>query len=66
MRQNMGMTDRIVRAVAGVLLLVLYFTNVIAGTWGIIALVVAAVLLITAALGFCPLYVPFKISTRRL
>ncbi len=66
MRQNMGMTDRIVRAVAGVLLLVLYFTNVIAGTWGIVALVIAAVLLITAALGFCPLYVPFKISTRRL
>ena len=65
MRQNMGTVDRVLRAIGGLLLAVLYFTNVITGTLGIIGLIIAVILLATAALGFCPLYVPFRFSTRR-
>ena len=55
---NMGMTDRVVRIVLGVALI----------AYGIIApsLIVALIGLIplaTAAFGFCPLYVLFKINT---
>lgn len=64
MKQNMGTTDRLVRAllVAPVLLVVAYlvgFTTVA----GVIAAVLAVVMLATAAAGFCPLYLPFHLHT---
>jgi hypothetical protein len=52
--------------VIGIVALVLAFTTlgVMAGAvWGIIAAVVGVVMLGTAALGMCPAYMPFKIST---
>ena len=63
---NVGTADRAVRALIGVVALVLAFTTlgVMAGTlWGIVAAVVGVVMLGTAALGMCPAYMPFKIST---
>ncbi len=57
MKRNVGNTDRIVRIVLGLALIALglYF-----GTWwGLIGLVPLA----TAAIGWCPLYAPFGIST---
>lgn len=63
MKRNMSNTDRIVRAVLAVIFAYLYFGGVVSGAFGIILLVLAAVFLITAILAFCPLYVPFKIST---
>ena len=54
---NMGRIDRIVRAIIGVagVALGFYFKT----WWGLFAIIP----LLTAAIGFCPLYVPFKIST---
>ena len=63
MKANMGTTDRIIRLLAAALITALYFTNVISGTLGIIALVFAAVFLLTSAMSFCPLYLPFGINT---
>jgi hypothetical protein len=63
MKANMGSTDRIIRLFAASLIAVLYFTNVISGTIGIIALVLAAVFLITSAISFCPLYTVLGIKT---
>jgi uncharacterized membrane protein len=63
MKANMGSTDRIIRLFAASLIAVLYFTNVISGTIGIIALVIAAVFLITSAISFCPLYTVLGIKT---
>ena len=65
MKANESNTDRIIRAVAGVVLAVLYFANVVSGTLGVILLVVGAILLVTAATGFCPLYALFKFSTKK-
>lgn len=57
MTSNVGKTDKIIRMVAGVAIAVLgiYFKS----WWGLLAIIP----LLTAAVGFCPLYVPLKIST---
>ena len=64
MKKNMGNADRVIRVIIAALLVVLYFTNVVSGTLGIILLVLAAVFVLTSLVGFCPLYVPFGLSTR--
>lgn len=63
MTKNMGTIDRIIRFLFAAAVAVLYFTGVISGTLAIILAVLAAILLVTAIIGFCPLYVPFKLST---
>ena len=62
MKSNESNIDRIIRAVAGVVLLYLGF-GLLGGVTAIIADVVGIVLLATAAIGFCPLYAMFKFST---
>ena len=62
--KNMGMTDRIVRAIVGIGLLLLAFL-VVTGVWQIVFWIVAAMLLITAVIGFCPAYFPFHFSTKK-
>ena len=62
MKSNESNIDRIIRAVAGVVLLYLGF-GMLGGVTAIIADVVGIVLLATAAIGFCPLYAMFKFST---
>lgn len=63
MKKNMGNTDRIVRFVIAAAIAVLYFTNVISGTLGIVLLVGAGIFLLTSLISFCPLYAPFGLST---
>ena len=63
MKRNMSNTDRIVRVVVAALFAYLYFSGTVAGTLGIVLVVLGAVFLLTAVLAFCPLYAPFKIST---
>ncbi|TQF85650.1 DUF2892 domain-containing protein [Elioraea sp. Yellowstone] len=58
MTRNMGMVDRALRAVVGVALVALAATGTI-GAWGWIGVVPLA----TAAIGWCPAYAPFGIST---
>jgi uncharacterized membrane protein len=65
MKQNMGNIDRIIRAVFAVVVAVLYFTNLISGTAAIILGILAIVFLLTSVVGFCPLYAPFKLSTKK-
>ena len=63
MKKNMGTIDKVVRILAAVVIAILYFTNVISGTAAIILLVIAAIFIITSFMSFCPLYLPFGIST---
>ncbi|MCV2393542.1 DUF2892 domain-containing protein [Actinotalea sp. M2MS4P-6] len=64
MTANMGTTDRIVRAVAGVALVVAAFVAGIGSVLGIVLAVLAVVMLATSAVSFCPLYKVFGLSTR--
>jgi O-antigen/teichoic acid export membrane protein len=65
MKKNLGTLDRVIRISLVVLIAILYFTNVISGTWAIILGILAVVFLLTSLIGFCPLYLPFGISTRK-
>jgi hypothetical protein len=62
MKSNESNTDRIIRAVAGVILLYLGLA-VLGGALAIVVDVLGVILLATAAIGFCPLYAMFKFST---
>jgi hypothetical protein len=60
MKSNMSKADRIIRALLGVAGLVLGI--VMGGLWWI-AGGLGIVFLATSLIGFCPLYLPFKIDT---
>lgn len=61
----MGPADRVIRLLVAVAVIGLYFGNLISGTTAIILLVLAAVFILTSFMGFCPLYLPFGIFTRK-
>ena len=63
MTVNEGSVDRIIRAVVGVALLAAWVFGWIGGTLAVVLGVVAIVLVVTAAVGFCPLYRVFGMST---
>lgn len=63
MKKNMGDVDRVVRILIAILIAVLYFTNVISGTLGIVLFVLAGVFVLTSFIGFCPLYTLVGIKT---
>ena len=63
MKKNMGSADKTIRIIIALVLAILYFTNVISGTLGIVLMVLAVVFVLTSFISFCPLYAPFGIST---
>jgi hypothetical protein len=63
MKKNMGTIDRIIRVILAIVVGVLYYMGQISGTAAIILGVLALIFVITSAFGFCPLYVPLKLST---
>ena len=63
MKKNMGSTDRISRIIFAIVIGVLYFTKAIEGTAALVLGALAIVFLLTSFISFCPLYVPFGIST---
>lgn len=65
MKKNMGSIDKIIRLLVAALIVVLYYTDKISGTLGIILLIFAAVLVITSFISFCPLYFPFGLKTNK-
>lgn len=64
MKANMGTIDRVVRVVIALVIAVLYFTEQITGTAAIILGALAAIFVLTSLVSFCPLYLPFGLSTR--
>lgn len=65
MKPNMGTIDRIIRILAAVVIIGLYFANQISGTAAIVLLVFAGVFIVTSFMSFCPLYLPFGWSTKK-
>ncbi len=57
MKCNIGKTDRIIRIIAGVVILIIGLVT--KSWWGLIGLIP----LLTAVLKWCPLYIPLKINT---
>jgi hypothetical protein len=65
MKKNIGNADKIIRIIAAVIIALLYFTQQISGTTAIILLILAGIFILTSFISFCPLYLPFGISTRK-
>jgi hypothetical protein len=60
MKCNVGKTDKIVRIIAGIMIIVLGI--VFRSWWGVIGVLP----IFTAAVGWCPAYLPFGISTCKM
>jgi uncharacterized MAPEG superfamily protein len=65
MKKNMGTADRAVRVIVAVIFGVLILTNAVSGVLAGVLGVLAVVFVLTSIVGFCPLYVPFGISTMK-
>lgn len=59
MKKNVGRNDKIVRIVLGLVIGALGFYY--KSWWGLVGIVPLG----TAFINFCPLYLPFKISTKK-
>ncbi|WP_370541824.1 DUF2892 domain-containing protein [Alicyclobacillus sp. SO9] len=59
--QNIGPVDRVIRIILGIALLALFLLHGPVRYWGLIGLIP----LVTAIIGFCPLYRLFGIRTLR-
>ena len=62
---NESTGDRIGRGVVGVVLLIAGFTA-LSGVLAVLAIVVGAILTVTGAIGFCPIYAVLKTGTRKV
>lgn len=60
----MGVLDRVLRLIATIAVIGLYYSGVISGTLAIVLLVFAGIFLFTSLIGSCPLYYPFGINTK--
>ena len=63
MKANMGAVDKGIRITVALVVAVLYFTDIISGTLGIVLMVFSGVFVLTSVISFCPLYAPFGITT---
>lgn len=65
MKKNVGSTDQIIRLILAILVGILYYTDTIIGTLGLVLVAFSIILVLTSVLNFCPLYLPFGINTRK-
>lgn len=65
MKKNMGIADRAIRTLLAIVMIALYLTGTVTGVLGIILIVASVIFLLTSLISFCPLYLPFGLSTLR-
>lgn len=65
MKKNVGNVDRFIRFLVAVVIVVLYVTEIISGTLGVILLLVAGVFILTSFISICPGYLLLGLSTRK-
>lgn len=63
MKKNMGNADRTIRTLLALVMLALYYFDVVTGTLGIVLIVLSVIFLLTSFISFCPLYAPLGLST---
>ena len=60
----MGTIDRIIRVVLALGVLGLYLAHQINGIVAVVLGALAVIFILTSIISFCPLYAPFKLTTR--
>lgn len=63
MKKNVGNIDKVVRVIIAIVAGYLYFSGTVEGVLGYVALAVGVIMLATAAMGRCPLFSIFGMST---
>jgi len=66
MKKNMGMADKIIRVIIAAVFVILYFTETVSGTLGIVLLALAGIFVLTSLISFCPLYTLVGINTCKM
>lgn len=61
-KTNEGIVDRVARVIVGLAMIVTGFFFM-SGMWGTLVGVIGFLPVVTGAIGWCPAYVPFNIST---
>jgi hypothetical protein len=65
MKKNMGTADRIIRVIIAAIFIALYYNGIIGGVLGIVLITLSVIFVATSLISFCPLYLPFGLSTLR-
>lgn len=65
MKQNLGTFDKVLRILLAIGIALAYQFELIGGVLAIILFVLGAVFALTSFAGICPLYLPFRLSTRK-
>jgi hypothetical protein len=65
MTKNVGSADRVIRTLVALAIGVLIIGGQFTGTAAVILGIVAVVLLVTGAIGVCPLYALLKVTTAK-
>lgn len=65
MTKNMGNVDRGLRVVLALVVAGLYANGTLSGVTATVLGVLAVVFVLTSLVSFCPLYLPFGLSTRK-
>jgi Protein of unknown function (DUF2892) len=63
MKVNMGTADRVIRVLVAIVLLIVYYEEVVMGAWGVVMVVLAYLLVLTALLSSCPVYSLLRLRT---
>lgn len=63
MKKNLGTTDKLVRLLVAILVLVLYLTHTISGNMALLLGFFAFIFALTSYISFCPIYWMFGINT---
>jgi hypothetical protein len=63
MKKNMGNIDKIIRIAVALIFAVLYFTDTITGTLGLVLVILGGVFVLTSLVSFCPLYAIVGLNT---
>ncbi|WP_411824260.1 DUF2892 domain-containing protein [Leptospira sp. 'Mane'] len=64
MNINLGILDRLLRALVGIVIAVVYLTGSIQGFTAIVFALVGLFLIGTSVVGFCPIYFQKNLSTK--
>lgn len=65
MKTNIGAADRVARLVIAAIIMMLFFTRSISGTWASVLVAVGGYLLATSLVASCPVYSLLGINTCR-
>jgi hypothetical protein len=61
--KNVGMIDRVIRIILGIILMYLFVGNMVAAPWSYLVVLIGLILLVTGIVGTCPLYSVLGMNT---